>query len=255
MKKLIVIILLATLTLSAKSQEVTFYYNNDGELTIPALATHYRVAKIDSLTKEFDGLSLEYNVDSLLIGAYQYTQGQLQDIKLIISKNDTLRLKPMELEDSLKSIVHNKNSFSQATYIRKNDYQIIMEKLSPIPMDDYVSTDSTMWEGEMVLITEIFTIVEHPASFPGGMNTMVKFLSYFLIYPFEAQNAGIKGKVLVEFIIDEIGIISDVNVTKGIGYGCDEAAAYAVNNLPDWKPGYQRGKPVKVRMTLPITFQ
>ena len=227
------------------------YYNDKGELTIPALASHFRIASFDSLFNDFDGTSFEYNSDSLLTGIYDYEKGVLTKIDLIF-QTDTTNLKPDQLGDSLNSILQNKNSFAQATYIRKNDYKPILSKLSAIPMDQI---DSIMWKGKKVKASKIFTIVEDPASFPGGMNTMIKFLSYYLVYPKAAQEAGVKGKVYTEFIINRDGRISDVRVTKGIGYGCDAAAINAVNQLPDWKPGYQRGKPVKVKMTLPITFQ
>ena len=231
----------------------TLYYNDQGELTIPALSSHFRVTEFDSLTKEFNGVSKEYNADSLLTGVFDYSQGQLTKLKLFDAKRDTLMINVDELSDSLNTILQSKNSFSQAKYIRKNDYELILNKLSPIPMD--VPDDSTMWEGKMIPVSEIFTIVEDPAAFPGGMNTMIKFLSFYLVYPKEAQEAGITGKVYVEFVINKNGTISDARATKGIGYGCDEAAVYAVSKLPDWKPGYQRGKPVRVKMTLPITFQ
>ncbi len=244
-------LILSTSSILSFSQELTLYYNNQGELTIPALSSHFRTASFDSLSNEFDGTSFEYNTDSILTGIYEYDQGTLSSIDLI-TESDTISYSPDQLSDSLNTIIQNKNSYAQATYIRKGDYKPILSKLNAMPMDE---PDSIMWKGEKVKASEIFTIVEDPASFPGGMNTMVKFLSYYLVYPKDAQEAGIKGKVYTEFVINKDGQISDVRVTKGIGYGCDEAAIYAVSQLPDWKPGYQRGEPVRVKMTLPITFQ
>jgi protein TonB len=66
---------------------------------------------------------------------------------------------------------------------------------------------------------------------------------------------GIDGKVFVEFVINKDGSISDVRAVKGIGAGCDEEAVRVVQGAPSWTPGKQRGKPVKQRMVLPITFK
>ncbi|MFN8806841.1 MAG: energy transducer TonB, partial [Bacteroidota bacterium] len=100
-----------------------------------------------------------------------------------------------------------------------------------------------------------FTTVEEMPVFPGGMNMLSEFLGYNLVMPKLAKERGLTGRVFVMFTIMQDGAVGDLKVIKGIGLGCDEAALFAVSVLPDWKPGYQRGKPVKVRMTLPITFR
>ena len=65
----------------------------------------------------------------------------------------------------------------------------------------------------------------------------------------------IEGKVFVQFVVDRDGSITDVVVVRGIGGGCDEEAIRVVKNSPSWKAGKQRGKNVRVRMVLPITFK
>jgi protein TonB len=66
---------------------------------------------------------------------------------------------------------------------------------------------------------------------------------------------GTEGKVFVQFVINKDGSISDVVAIKGIGAGCDEEAVRIIQSSPQWTPGKQRGKPVKQRMVLPITFK
>ncbi len=66
---------------------------------------------------------------------------------------------------------------------------------------------------------------------------------------------GIEGKVFVEFVVDKDGTITNVKAIKGIGAGCDEEAKRVIEGAPKWSPGKQRGRPVKVRMILPITFK
>jgi protein TonB len=102
---------------------------------------------------------------------------------------------------------------------------------------------------------EIFTIVEESAAPKGGMAAFYKYVSDKMKYPPQARRMGIDGKVFVEFVINKDGSISDVRAVKGIGAGCDEEAVRVVQSAPSWTPGKQRGKPVKQRMVLPITFK
>ncbi|MDR2906516.1 MAG: energy transducer TonB, partial [Bacteroidales bacterium] len=96
-------------------------------------------------------------------------------------------------------------------------------------------------EGEMP-----FMIIEEMPEFPGGEEARVKYLSENMIYPSAARDSGIQGTIYVNFIIEKDGSISDVKVVNGIGGGCDEEAIRVVKMMPKWKPGRQRGKPVRV---------
>jgi protein TonB len=102
---------------------------------------------------------------------------------------------------------------------------------------------------------EIFTIVEESAAPKGGMGAFYKYVTDKMKYPPQARRMGIDGKVFVEFVVNKDGSISDVRAVKGIGAGCDEEAVRVVQSAPAWTPGKQRGKPVKQRMVLPITFK
>lgn len=102
---------------------------------------------------------------------------------------------------------------------------------------------------------EIFTIVEDQPQPQGGMQAFYKFVGKQMKYPNQARRMGIEGKVFVQFVVDKDGTITDVQAVKGIGAGCDEEAVRVIKSSPKWKPGKQRGRPVKVRMILPITFK
>lgn len=102
---------------------------------------------------------------------------------------------------------------------------------------------------------EIFTIVEQQPEFPGGMGAFYQYVQKKLKYPSQARRMGIEGKVFVQFVVDKQGNITEVVAVKGIGAGCDEEAVRVIKNSPKWKAGKQRGKAVKVRMILPITFK
>jgi TonB family protein len=100
----------------------------------------------------------------------------------------------------------------------------------------------------------VYTEADLMPEFPGGMDSLIAYLSNNITYPAEAKENGISGKVMVKFVIDESGSVTDVNVMKGIGSGCDEEAARVIQNMPDWTPGVKDGSAVKVSYVLPISF-
>lgn len=102
---------------------------------------------------------------------------------------------------------------------------------------------------------EIFTIVEDPAHFEGGIGNFYRYLQQNLQYPEKAQELGIEGRVFVQFIVETTGEITDVQVVKGIGAGCDEEAVRVLQNSPKWIPGYQRGVAVRQKMIQNILFK
>lgn len=102
---------------------------------------------------------------------------------------------------------------------------------------------------------EIFVVVEDMPEFPGGTDSMRKFIQANIEYPDSARKHGIQGKVMVEFVIDEEGRLINPKIVKGIGWGCDEEVLRMVRMMPRWNPGKQKGNPVKVRFVLPVKFQ
>lgn len=101
----------------------------------------------------------------------------------------------------------------------------------------------------------IFTTVEKMPEYKGGIRALGEYLNKNLKFPSQAQRAGVGGKVFVSFVVMGDGSISQLSVSKGIGFGCDEEALRVVSKMPNWIPGKQSGRPVSVRFTLPITFQ
>ncbi|HLW19925.1 MAG TPA: TonB family protein [Cyclobacteriaceae bacterium] len=102
---------------------------------------------------------------------------------------------------------------------------------------------------------EIFDVVETMPTPPGGMEGWNKYLSNNLKYPTQARRMGIEGTVYVVFVVNTDGSIQDVEILRGIGGGCDEEAMRVVKAAPNWEPGKQRGKAVRVKMRLPIRFK
>jgi protein TonB len=99
---------------------------------------------------------------------------------------------------------------------------------------------------------QIYQFVEQ---MPASGYDINEFLEKELHYPDNAKEAGIQGRVAVNFVVNEDGSISDVKVVRGIGGGCDEEAKRVVSMMPKWKPGKQNGKPVKCYFTQPISFR
>ncbi len=102
--------------------------------------------------------------------------------------------------------------------------------------------------------TQVFFIVEDMPEFPGGDLALRKFIANSIKYPVIAQENGIEGKVYVTFVVDKDGSVSDAKIARGVDPSIDKEALRVVSNLPRWKPGKQRGKPVRVSYTVPINF-
>ncbi len=102
---------------------------------------------------------------------------------------------------------------------------------------------------------ELIFIVEKMPEYPGGFEAMSAFINANLVYPQEAIDAGIEGRVFVGFWVETDGSLSDIKVLRGIGYGCDEAAMEVVRKMPKWKPAMQRGKPVRIKYMFPVKFE
>ncbi|MCC8198435.1 MAG: TonB family protein [Tannerellaceae bacterium] len=112
-----------------------------------------------------------------------------------------------------------------------------------------------MVEEEEESTQQIFTVVEEMPQFPGGEGELLKFISKSIKYPVIAQENGIQGRVLCSFVVNRDGSIVDAEVVRGVDPSLDKEALRVINTMPKWTPGKQRGKPVRVKYTVPITFR
>lgn len=101
----------------------------------------------------------------------------------------------------------------------------------------------------------VYQIVEEMPKFPGGEDALMEYVSKNVVYPKEAQEKGISGRVFVSFIVEKDGSVNEVKVMRGIGGGCDEESVRVIKAMPKWKPGKMKGKPVRVSYMMPITFR
>jgi protein TonB len=104
-------------------------------------------------------------------------------------------------------------------------------------------------------VEQPFVVVEIMPQFPGGESEMMKFINANLKYPVIAQEMGVSGTVIINFVVGRDGKISRIKVMRGIGSGCDEEAVRVLEKMPAWSPGKQGGKPVLVSYTIPFKFK
>jgi len=179
--------------------------------------------------------------------------------------------------NDLKSAAGLKDSQAEDLYIQKClyfrlDYNVpdsIRQKNRGIShfkkVYDKCSTDSTVVyifednKTDSVLVVDedlpVFVIVEQMPEYPGGESKRNEYLAQNLVYPEYATKKGIQGTVYVSFIVATDGSVTNVNLLRGIGGGCDEEALRVIREMPKWIPGRQNGKAVRVKFNMPIYFK
>ena len=103
--------------------------------------------------------------------------------------------------------------------------------------------------------TKVFDVVEEMPSFPGGQGALMSFLSSNIKYPVVAQENGVQGRVIVGFVVERDGSITDVKVMRSVDPSLDREAQRVVRAMPRWKPGKQNGSAVRVKYTVPVVFR
>lgn len=124
--------------------------------------------------------------------------------------------------------------------------QTVDQQAAPPPT--YASPSSTAEE-------EVFIKVHQPPEFKGGHEGMIAYVRDNVKYPEESKKNGVAGTVFITFVVNKSGKVVNPVILRGVATDIDAEALRVVNNMPDWKPGYnEEGKPVNVQMNLPIKF-
>lgn len=150
--------------------------------------------------------------------------------------------------------------------VAKADIIKIVEDDADIEEDIMVSTeDQVEWvdldEVDYIEVEpepeeeEIFMVVEDAPEFPGGINALLEYLKKNIKYPAICRDNNIQGRVIVSFVVNKDGKIVDPEVVKGVNPSLDKEALRVISTMPNWKPGYQRGKPVRVKYSVPVNFR
>lgn len=167
-------------------------------------------------------------------------QGELSFLKIDVPADEQLD-KVVALQDLDPKLIHTVN-------VDKPNRVIYLAVKKDGANFDYLSNKSKM-------AGEVFTVVEKQPEYNGGIQAFRRFLAHEMRYPLAARQAGIEGRVEVQFVVEKDGSLSEVKAVKGIGAGCDEEAVRVVQSMPSFQPGMQNGRPVRVRMVVPIAFK
>jgi TonB family protein len=126
------------------------------------------------------------------------------------------------------------------------------KKCSKAKFEDNGVRENIYWDDNGKEINQ--KVAEFMPSYPGGEEKLLEYIKYNTIYPRTAKNSGINGTVLLSFVVNEIGEITDIKIINSVGGGCDEEAIRVVQNMPKWNPGKLCNRPVSVYFNLPIKF-
>lgn len=102
---------------------------------------------------------------------------------------------------------------------------------------------------------EVFMVAEQMPEFPGGMKELLKFLQDNLKYPENAMKNNVQGRVIVQFVVEKDGTLTEFKVARSVDPDLDAEALRVLQTMPKWKPGMQRGKIVRVKFTVPVSFK
>lgn len=103
--------------------------------------------------------------------------------------------------------------------------------------------------------TKVYDDVDEMPSFPGGNYGLMTFLAQNMVYPVTAQENGVQGRVIISFVVETDGSITDVKVARSVDPSLDREAMRVVKAMPKWTPGKKDGKPVRVKYTTPVVFR
>ncbi len=168
-------------------------------------------------------------------------------------KRDTVTYDNIKEEKvSFYCVASNNSCLNKSTYIVYKKY---LEKDSVISFE-ITPADSLKFRKEEFLSPSFNMENEfrEMPSYPGGGQAMMKFISENVIYPDQAKNDLIVGTVIVTFVVEVDGTLTDIKILRGIGGGCDEEALRVVKMMQKWTPGKLGGKPARIQYNLPFVF-
>jgi len=151
------------------------------------------------------------------------------------------------------------------TAFARPEVQKTSEELSAVKVNDLATNVQASSEKNVAEVPapagilqqpdSIFETVEEMPMYPGGEMAMMELLRDNVQYPAEAKAKGIQGRVVVQFVIDKDGSVTDAEVVRSVDPQLDAEALRVVGMMPKWTPAKQKGKPVRVRFTLPIQYR
>ena len=201
-------------------------------------------------------------VFALLYVAFEWTQhekkydGDILDMGDIVLEEEVI---PITMPEK-KTVPPPPQAVTQAEVLNIVEDDAEIEETTIASTDDQaefveISEDVPIVVEEPEEEQQIFQVVEDMPEFPGGTQALLQYLKKNIKYPTICQEQGIQGRVVVQFVVNKDGSIVDREVIKPINPYLDKEALRVVSTMPKWKPGSQRGKPVRVKFTLPVQFK
>ena len=139
--------------------------------------------------------------------------------------------------------------------VSSDDESIFVTELVPITFPEEKLEPPPPPETKEVEEDVIHVSVEIMPEFPGGSAELLKYLSTHIKYPTMSQEMGSQGRVIVQFVVDKDGSITNPTVVRGVDAYLDKEAIRVISGMPKWKPGVQNGKKVRVKYTVPVVFR
>ncbi|MBN2747592.1 MAG: energy transducer TonB [Bacteroidales bacterium] len=191
-------------------------------------------------------LSFEYKTYDKTVNDFENMQ-VLEDEEDIVIQTERLETPPPPPPQQQTTVIE----------IVEDDVEVDIELEFDAEMDEDADIEDApiiQQEEEEEKEEEIFVFVEEQAGFPGGEEARMKYLRDNTKYPQMAKESGIQGTVYLKFVVEKDGRITNIQVVRGIGGGCDEEAVRVLKSMPKWQPAKQRGRPVRVWFNMPFKF-
>ena len=223
------------------------------------------------------GISLVKFVESRTKTVAQTSVAEISALNQPKKKAEVKQQQKVKLEQPEKVVERVKSSVKFTAPVIKKDDQVkpedelktqdeLMNTKTAIGALDVKGNDDA--NGEVLKIKEavaqpepkpevekVFDVVEQMPSFPGGPSALMEWLSNNVKYPVVAQENGVQGRVVVSFVVERDGSITDVKVVRGVDPSLDREASRVVRAMPRWIPGKQNGSAVRVKYNVPVAFR
>lgn len=223
------------------------------------------------------GISLVKFVESRTKSVAQTSVAEISALNQPKKKAEVKQQKKVKLEQPEKVVERVKSSVKFTAPVIKKDDEVkpedelktqdeLMNTKTAIGALDVKGNDDA--NGEVLKIKEavaqpepkpevekVFDVVEQMPSFPGGPSALMEWLSNNVKYPVVAQENGVQGRVVVSFVVERDGSITDVKVVRGVDPSLDREASRVVRAMPRWIPGKQNGSAVRVKYNVPVAFR
>ncbi|MBV6643937.1 MAG: energy transducer TonB [Cyclobacteriaceae bacterium] len=204
----------------------------------------------------FIGLTVSLLIVTTAINWKSYDNGGIVDLGQLDNTFDDVMEVPISTQPPPPPPKINQPVFVEVPngeIVQEIEIELDMEMTEETVIEDVI-VDFAVEQPEEERVDEIFQIVETWPQPEGGMQTFYDYVARNMVYPRTAARLSVSGMVFVKFVVEKDGSLTDITVVKGIGAGCDEEAVRVLSGSPKWQPGKQRGRNVRVWMTVPIRF-